>query len=168
MAEFAERVVGLVAEPDYRPITLKAMSRHLEVQPDAYAEFRRAVKGLIREGKLHLARDKTLSLPDRSGMIVGLFRRSAKGFGFVRPQGAGARDRPGLHPARGHARRLERRRSHGQDHPPARRGGLSAEGRVVEVLTRAAEVFVGTLFRGRRDQLRQGRRHDVPRSDLGG
>ena len=41
MAEFAERVVGLVAEPNYRPMTLKAMSRHLDVEPDDYANFAR-------------------------------------------------------------------------------------------------------------------------------
>ena len=33
MADFAERVVKLVAEPDYKPITLKAMSRRFEVDP---------------------------------------------------------------------------------------------------------------------------------------
>ena len=32
MAEIAERVVGLVAEPSYRPMTLKAMSRHLAIR----------------------------------------------------------------------------------------------------------------------------------------
>ena len=49
-------------------------------------------------------------------MIVGLFRRSAKGFGFVRPHTLDRQDRPDLYPARGHARRLERRRSRRQDH----------------------------------------------------
>ena len=31
MADFADRVAKLVAQPDYKPITLKAMSRHFEV-----------------------------------------------------------------------------------------------------------------------------------------
>ena len=45
MADFADRVLKLVAEPDYKPITLKAMSRRFEVAADDYAEFRAAGQG---------------------------------------------------------------------------------------------------------------------------
>ena len=72
-------------EPDYKPITLKAMARRFDVPADDYADFRAEVKRLVKEGKLDLAKDKTLRRPDQAGVIVGLFRRSAKGFGFVRP-----------------------------------------------------------------------------------
>jgi ribonuclease R len=146
MAEFADRVAGLVADPKYRPMTLKGMSRHLDVETDLYPEFRRAIKEMIRAGKLQLAKDKTLSLPDRSGMIVGLFRRSSKGFGFVRPHHAvGGVDQVYI------SAEATRDASTGDEVTvkitrPARRGGLNAEGRVVEVLTRAAAVFVGSYF----------------------
>jgi ribonuclease R len=146
MAEIASRVMGLVTGAGYRPMTLKAMSRELGVPPEDYADFRSLVKGLIRGGKLHVARDKTLSLADQSGMIVGLFRRSAKGFGFVRAHGTG-RGVEQIYIAP----EATRDASSGDEVTvkitrPARRGGLSAEGRVVEVLTRAAAVFVGTYF----------------------
>src|SRR4051812_49023332 len=85
MPDYATKVLTLVNEPDYRPITLKAISRRFEVGPEDYAEFRAAVKGLIRNGQLDMAKDKTLRKPDAKGAIIGLFRRSAKGFGFVRP-----------------------------------------------------------------------------------
>src|ERR1700761_5449071 len=85
MSDFAARLQKLVSEPDYKPITLKAMSRRFKVDPDDYAEFRATVKRLVKEGKLDLAKDKTLRRPDRAGLIVGLFRRTSKGFGFVRP-----------------------------------------------------------------------------------
>ena len=169
MADFAESVLKLVAEPDYKPITLKAMSRRFEVSPDDYAEFRATVKRLIKEGKLDLAKDKTLRRPDQAGLIVGLFRRSAKGFGFVRPHDVGREDRPDLHSGRGHARRLQRRRGRRQDHQavPACGDERSKDGSS-EVLTRASGVFVGNLLRGGRHQLRPDRRHDVPRADLRG
>ncbi len=146
MAEFIERVMGLVAEPDYRPLTLKAMSRHLEVEPALYAEFRQAVKGLIRDRKLDVARDKSLSLPDRSGLIVGVFRRAAKGFGFVRPHHAGGGVDQVYIP-----QEATRDASTGDEvtvkiSRQARRGGMSAEGRIIEVLTRAAGVFVGSYL----------------------
>jgi ribonuclease R len=146
MAEFAERVVALVTEPNYRPMTQKALSRHLDVEPNLYPDFRRVIKDLIRAGKLHLARDKSLSLPDRSGMIVGLFRRSSKGFGFVRPHHAQRGIDQVYIPPEG-----TRDASTGDEVTikitrQPRRGGLNAEGHVLEVLTRATAVFVGSYF----------------------
>jgi len=146
MADFALTVANLVSQPDYRPITLKAMSRRLEVPADDYAQFRAAVKRLIQEGKLHLAKDKTLSLPDRAGMIVGVFRRSAKGFGFVRLQVPRGKIDQVYIPidatkdsSSGDEVAIEITR-------PSRRAGVNPEGRIVKVLSRAAGVFVGTYF----------------------
>ncbi len=146
MAEIAEKVMRLVGEPSYRPMTLKAMSRHFEIDPADYPEFRRTIKDLIRDEKLRLAKDKTLSLPDRSGVLVGLFRRSAKGFGFVRPHHVGGGiDQVYIPPeatrdaATGDEVTVKITRG-------ARRGGFNAEGKVVEVLTRATAVFVGGYF----------------------
>jgi ribonuclease R len=85
MAEFAARILKLVSEPNYKPIRIKATSRRFEIDPDDYAAFRSTVKGLIKEGNLDLARDKKLHWPEQKGLIVGLFRRSSKGFRFVFP-----------------------------------------------------------------------------------
>ena len=85
MANHVDSVLRLVTEPDYKPMTLKAMSRRFQISTDDYAEFRALVKSLVKEGKLELARDKTLRKPDHSNAIIGLFRRTSKGFGFVRP-----------------------------------------------------------------------------------
>jgi ribonuclease R len=89
MADHAVRVLKLVTEADYRPMTLKAMARHLQISGDDYPEFDLAVKTLVKEGKLELGRDKTLRRPDHSDAIVGLFRRSSKGFGFVEMASSG-------------------------------------------------------------------------------
>ena len=70
MADFAERAMELVSGPDYRPITLKAMSRRFKVDTDDYAEFRAAIKQLVKEGKLDLGKDKTLRRPDVAGAGV--------------------------------------------------------------------------------------------------
>ncbi len=146
MADFDETVASLVSQPDYRPISLKSMSRRLEVPADEYALFRATVKRLIKEGKLQLAKDKTLSLPDRAGMTVGVFRRSAKGFGFVRLQAPRGRIDQVYIPidatkdaSSGDEVAIEITR-------PSRRAGVNPEGRIVKVLSRAAGVFVGTYF----------------------
>jgi ribonuclease R len=146
MADFEDKVLGLVSRPDYEPITLKAMSRRLKVGTDLYADFRSAVKDLVRAGRLDLGKDKTLSKPSEKGTITGTFRRTAKGFGFVRPQKLEGRQNDifipssaGLDASSGDlvAVKVTKR-----PHTP----GFNLEGRVVRVLERASGVFVGTYF----------------------
>src|SRR5262249_40355191 len=86
MSNLADRITRLVSEPDYKATTLKAVARRLGVGPDEYAEFRSAVKGLIKEGRLDVSKDKKLRRPNTQGTVIGVFRRTSKGFGFVRPQ----------------------------------------------------------------------------------
>ena len=146
MPDFAARVLKLVSAADYRPITLKAMSRLFEVEPDDYAEFRGTIKRLVKDGKLDLGKDKTLRLPNRAGLIVGVFRRSAKGFGFVRPHSTASRaDQIYISPdASGDA-------SSGDEvavkiTKRSRRPGMNLEGRIVQIVARAAGIFVGNYY----------------------
>jgi len=146
MAEFADRIARLVAEPDYKPITLKAMARRFEIPADDYADFRATVKRLIKEGKLDLGKDKTVRRPDQAGFVVGLFRRSSKGFGFVRPHTSTVKSEQIYVPAE-----ATRDASSGDEVAVKiikrpRRPGMNVEGRIVEILARASGVFVGTYF----------------------
>jgi ribonuclease R len=146
MSDFADRVMKRVAERDYTPITLKALARQFNVGPDEYAGLRATMKRLVKEGKLELAKDKTLRRPDQAGLVVGLFRRTAKGFGFVRPHTAAADTDKIFIPVD-----ATRDASSGDEvavkltKPPGRRR-WNAEGRVVRVLARASGVFIGTYF----------------------
>jgi ribonuclease R len=146
MSEFAERVLILVSEPDYKPVTLKTMARRFEVEGEAYAEFRAAVKRLVKEGKLDLAKDKTLRPPGQAGLIVGVFRRSAKGFGFVRPHASAPGSDQIYVPANATGDASSGDEVAVKISKPKRRPGLNPEGRVVKVLARASSVFVGTYF----------------------
>jgi ribonuclease R len=146
MAEFADRIARLVAQPEYKPITLKGMSRLFEISADDYSEFRAAVKRLIKEGKLDLRKDKTLRRPDRADVVVGLFRRSAKGFGFVRPHTSTLKTDHIYIPVE-----ATRDASSGDEvavkiTKRTRREGMNVEGRIVEILARASGVFVGSYF----------------------
>lgn len=146
MAELADRITRLVSRPEYKPVTLKAMARQFEIPADDYAEFRATVKRLVKEGKLDLGRDKTIRNPGRTGLIVGLFRRSAKGFGFVRPHTSTLKTDHIYIPVE-----ATHDASSGDEvavkiTKPSRREGMNVEGRIVEILARASSIFVGTYF----------------------
>lgn len=146
MTHFIDKVLKLVSEPEYRGLTLKAMARRFKIDVDDYAEFRAAVKALVKEGRLDLAKDKTLRKPDTAGLIIGVYKRSAKGFGFVRPHNTKERaDQIYIPPNAG------RDASSGDEvavkiTKRPKSPGMNLEGRVVQVLARASGVFVGTYF----------------------
>ena len=146
MSEFAERVLKVVSEAGYTPISLKAMARRMEISAEDLAEFRTQVKALIKQGKLDLGRDKTLRKPDHKGAIIGLFRRSSRGFGFVRPHPATSRaDQIYISPqAAGDASSGDEVVVKITKRP--QRPGMNVEGRIVQILARASSLFVGTYF----------------------
>ncbi len=146
MSDFADKVLGLIGRADYKPITLKAMSRRFEVEPEHYAEFRSAVKALIKEGRIDLAKDKTLNSPTASGAIIGVFKRSSKGFGFVRPHKSVEKSDTIFIPSK-----AGRDASSGDEvvvkiTKRPKGAGMSPEGRIVQILARASGLFVGTYF----------------------
>ncbi len=146
MSHFADQVLGLLNRADYKPITLKAISRRFEVEPEQYAEFRSAVKALIKEGRIDLAKDKTLNHPAASGAIIGVFKRSSKGFGFVRPHHSTEKSDTIFIPTK-----AGRDASSGDEvvvkiTKRPKGAGMSPEGRIVQILARASGLFVGTYF----------------------
>ncbi len=144
MSNYAERVLKLVADPSYKPKTLKAISRALLVEPDDYPTYRGEVKRLIKEGKLEIAADKTLTKPDISGTIIGLFRRSAKGFGFVRPHGVKAREDQIYISVEGAGDASSGDEVAVKIVKRPRKPGMNVEGRIVQIIARASGAFVGT------------------------
>jgi len=147
MSDYADKVLGLVGRPDYKAITLKAMSRRFEVGPEDYAEFRSAVKGLVKEGRLDLGKDKTLRLPAvQAGTITGVFRRSQKGFGFVRPHKSREKSDQIFIPAN-----ASKDASSGDEVvvkvvKKPKGPGMNPEGRIVQIVARASGLFVGTYY----------------------
>lgn len=146
MEDHSARVLVLVEDPDYDPMTLKAMAKRFRVPEDEYPAFRNAVKGMIKAGKLEVAKDKTLRKAELSGTITGTFRRSSKGFGFVRPSGVSNKADQVFIPVDG-----GRDASTGDEVrvkivKRAKGPGFNPEGRVVEVVSRASGLFVGHYY----------------------
>jgi len=151
MKDLVEIILRYVQRPNYQPLKVKALARRLGIAAEDYAEFRRTVKNLIRQGQLawgrnHLVRPADAE-PTEGSTVVGIFHKTAGGFGFVRPHGVEKYSpREIFVPASavGDAATGDEvlvrltRRAKGPERGPV--------GRIVRVVERATHHFVGTYI----------------------
>ena len=142
---FKRRIIKLLKRRDYKPLKTAKLAGLLGVGPEDYPQFKSAVEQMRQAGHLVIGTGNLVSLPLISGRITGIFSASRKGFGFVRP----------LQPA-----------SHGDLFiPPGKEAGamtgdtvavkvvkrgkrtgeMRYSGKVIEIIERAKNRFVGTL-----------------------
>jgi len=137
--------------PDYRPVKPASIAKNLGLSKDDARQVKRAVRSLADKGRLRYGANRVVRPAGRGGGpsgVTGIFHRSPKGFGFVRPTGTSpdagkSADiyipvRKGKDAASGDLVlvRLSRRRGP--------KGGLSGE--VAEIIQRETHRFVGTYF----------------------
>lgn len=163
-ADHAQELLAFVTRPNYRPLKPRQIAKKLNVPDARLQDFKRLIKQFVRQGKLtygakHLvmpvsapsadqAKHKGAKRTAKNGQISGVFRRTAKGFGFVRPAGAGASHtrEQDIYIAGDHAgdaasgdlvlvKLLKGRGRFGQP-----------QGAIVEVIERETHQFVGTYF----------------------
>lgn len=145
--QFTERILRVVGGTNYRPQKVRALARTLGIAEDEYGEFRDAVKALMKSGRLVLGASRVLTLPERAGKIVGKFRLNPRGFGFVIP------DEPDAHgdlfvPPGENAGAITGDTVAAKVLKRGKRGGqMIYEGRVVQVISRGQNHFVGELCR---------------------
>jgi ribonuclease R len=172
--ELAQAILNLVNRPGYRPVKPRVIAERLQLPKDRKPDVKRAVRQLVHRGQLAYTGNRLVqqaagwqgSTSDpchrpAAGRLVGVFQRTSKGFGFVRPRpllGSGAREVPvGTEvqdvyiPSErtGDAAtgdvvvvQLTGRRAGGH-RPKVDRG---PRGEIVEVLQRQTHQFVGTYF----------------------
>ena len=124
------------------PAVARELMRVLKVSREDRAAFKRLLKALVNDGSLILIKGNRYGLPDRMDLVVGRLEGHPSGFGFVVPERrieGVVRDifvaAPNLQEALHGDRvvvRIERHRDDGR-----------AEGRIVQVLERAASTIVG-------------------------
>lgn len=134
------------------PATSRELLRVLKIPRDERTAFKRNLRGLVNDGALIRIKGDRYGLPDHMDLVVGKLDGHPSGFGFVAPEKpieGLARDiyvpehamQEAMHGDRVVVR-IERYREDGR-----------AEGRIVQVLERAASTVVG--------------RYEVDRSGLG-
>jgi ribonuclease R len=146
MPDFTEQILAAVGRKSYEPLKPKALARKLGVPQKLYGEFRNALRELARQGRVQFGKNHAVRPAGQHGTVVGVFRRTSTGLGFVRPHvvegKAGAdiavREDASLDASTGDEV-LVKVLSKG-------RGEAGPRGEVLQVLTRATRQFVGTYF----------------------
>ncbi len=147
MSDLADAILSLVAKKSYQPIKSKALARKLGLPQSDYRRFRQVLKELVKEGRVTLGKNQVVRQAQPHGSVAGVFRKSAGGYGFVRPHPTETLAGQEIYisaKAVGDAStgdevlvRITRKTS---------RPGHGPEGQILRVLERSTHQFVGAYF----------------------
>jgi len=169
MADHRDDILSCVNHPDYRPAKPKGIAKRLGLSGDEAEGVRKTVKRMVKEGLLaygpnHLVMPVVGAAPaplqgegdgkkEKPGQhdhehVVGTFRRMDAGFGFVRPEGTQRSEGPEADifiPANAAGDAASGDMVSVKLSSKIGRGGKS-EGRIIDVVSRSTNRFVGTYF----------------------
>ncbi len=139
-------ILAELSRKGYVPLKPKQLAKKLAVSENQYPEFRKALKSLLSDGRVELGKNNQLRPADQFGSVIGIYRRTKSGHGYVRPHSQDGQPIPDIFIREGRERdastgdevmvKLTRRAS----------GTRDAAGEVIRVLARATRTFVGTYF----------------------
>jgi ribonuclease R len=146
MADLSTRILATLTKVGYTPIKAKALARKLGIDSAHYADFRKVLRELVQHGKAHVGRNHTIRPTASAGNLVGIYRRTATGYHFVRPHPVEGKPQPDIAIRDEHVRdaapgdevlvKLQRNKERGSGHT----------GVIVQILNRATQQFVGRYF----------------------
>jgi len=144
---FKERIIKLLKHADYKPVKLAQLAKALGISPEDYPQFKLAFDELRQAGHVVIGAGGSVMLPSLASQIVGTFRANPKGFGFVTPLEANSHGDLFIPPnATAEAMTgdivVAKVKRKGK-----RSGQMRLSGQIIEVLQRAQNRFVGTLFK---------------------
>jgi ribonuclease R len=153
-SRFTHRILEHLAHTGYEPAAPRAIAADMQVREEDLAAFDEAVTKLLAEEKVLADKHGRLALPAMGDEVIGRLRVNPRGFGFVIPESTyregdlfippdGLRDAVTGDRVRARVLRREAGRGPGRGREREREGRLF--GRVVEVLERGQEHFVGML-----------------------
>ena len=145
MADLTQQILSAVARKSYQPLKPKALARQLGVPADQYPDFRRALRDLLKQGRVEAGKNHSIRPAAAQPTIAGTYRKTSSGVGYVRPHAVDGRTGPEIRIREENAGdastgdevlvRILRR---------VRLPDAGPTGKVVEVVQRATRQFVGT------------------------
>ena len=85
MPDLSEQILAAVGRKSYAPLKPKALARKIGVPQKLYGEFRKALRELVRQGRVQFGKNHAVRPAGQHGTVVGVYRRTSTGLGFVRP-----------------------------------------------------------------------------------
>src|SRR5688572_26713144 len=144
---FTQRILEHLAHENYKPSPSKATARDMRVDDEDRDAFEQAISNLVQEGKLTIGVDEVIRLPSYSQVkeaITGRFKLNPKGFGFIIPDQPFREGDLFVPPgSAGNAISGDRVRARAVRTGEGRSGFT---GRVLDVVERGQEHFVGMLY----------------------
>jgi len=144
---FKEQIVKLLKHPDYTPLKLAQLAKALGVSSQDYPQFKLAFDQLRQAGHLVIGERSLISLPALSGQIIGTFRANPRGFGFVTPLEPNAHGDLFIPPDSTAEAMTGDIVSARVVKKGKRSGQMRYSGKVIEILQRTQNRFVGTLLK---------------------
>ena len=152
---FKSKILALLARRDYKPLRLSRLAKVLDISSVDYPAFKSAFTQLRKSEKVTLAPGNLITLPKISEHLSGTFKANPNGFGFVIPlqpnshgdlyiaredtAGAMTGDTVAVHVLK-----------------KGKRGGqIRYAGRILEIIQRSRNQFVGTLLQQHKEWIVQ-------------
>ncbi len=146
---YTSTILRHIADSRYEPRTLRQLAKDLGVEDSEFEQFKTAAEALLADGGVILGSADTIALPPPGKEMVGVFRAHEKGFGFLQPDQLtqhgdlfippGA-TRDAMNGDRVRAKVIHEKRRAGTGKSPF-------VGRIIEVLQRSDQQYVGTLLK---------------------
>ncbi|HEV3445359.1 MAG TPA: VacB/RNase II family 3'-5' exoribonuclease, partial [Gemmataceae bacterium] len=147
MPNLEEQIVAALARKNYQPLKPKALARKLGIPSSAYGQFRSTLRDLLKQHRIEIGKNHTVRPVQPHGTVVGIYRKTSTGTGFVRPQAVDGHVGPEIMIRQQYAQdastgdevlvKITRKPS---------RPDLGPAGEIQKVLERATRRFVGTYF----------------------
>ena len=146
MSTLGTQILNLLDSPEYRPSKTSQVAKQLGITKSQVAAFKEALEELLEAGLVRKQDNGILRRRTAKGLISGIVRRAAAGFGFLTPT-----DAPNDRSRDIYISKEDLKDAQSGDEvmiqllPSDRRDG-KPRGRVMEVLQRETHTFVGSYF----------------------
>src|SRR5277367_5967995 len=87
-----QRILHLLAQKNYVPLSAENLQRHLRVPPEREPEFARALRKLERDGEIALIKASRYVRTSDADLIPGRIRMNRAGKGFLQPDDASLKE----------------------------------------------------------------------------
>lgn len=89
---FKQTILKFMEEEHYKPMDIQKLAEVFDITKAEYKTFKKAIKGMIKEGILARDSKERLGLSSRMGLVPGKLQLHQKGFGFLIPDEEGRKD----------------------------------------------------------------------------